>query len=53
MSFVFSSLLLGPHKPSQVPSSLLYHLCLYLVLGVGLKRDAVAQEESLVTSVNT
>lgn len=37
----------GPDKPSQVPSSLLYHLGLYLVLGLGLKRDAVAQEESL------
>ncbi|KAJ7392323.1 hypothetical protein OS493_011980 [Desmophyllum pertusum] len=37
----------GPHKPSQIPTSLLYHLCLYLVLGLGLKRDAVAQEESL------
>ncbi|KAL9984102.1 hypothetical protein ACROYT_G006361 [Oculina patagonica] len=37
----------GPHTPSQVSSSLLYHLCLYLILGLGLKRDAVAQEESL------
>ena len=53
ISFVSSSLVVGPHKLSPVSPSLLYHLGLYLVLGLGLKRDAVAQEESLVTSVNT
>jgi len=37
----------GSHKPSQVPSIMLYHLSLYLFLGLGLKRHAVAQEESL------
>lgn len=52
VSYISSSFLLGPHTPSQVSSSLLYHLCVYLVLGLGLKRDAVAQEESLVTTVN-
>lgn len=39
--------ILGPNKPSQVSPSLLYHLCLQLVLAIGLKRDSVVQEESL------
>lgn len=37
----------GSHKPPPVLSSSFYHLCLYTILGLGLRRDAVTQEDSL------
>ncbi|XP_022791955.1 uncharacterized protein LOC111331163 isoform X1 [Stylophora pistillata] len=37
----------GPHKLPPVFSSSFYHLCLYIILGLGLRRDTVAQEDSL------
>ncbi|XP_073241214.1 uncharacterized protein [Porites lutea] len=37
----------GPRQPSPVSPSLLYQLCIHLVLGLGLKRGSVTQQESL------
>lgn len=37
----------GSNKSSPGSPSLLYHLCLHLVLGLGMKRHSVPQKESL------